>query len=133
MITVREIDTGTRYGFAFEAECDGQSCGRIEAHKKFGKVGGKVVYAVMRVDVDAEHRRKGVATKLYEAAANEACRRRGRLASVERNPGAHSTDFWKKQVTKGRAKEFPIRGADQERYSRYLLLNCPVVSLARFR
>lgn len=132
-IAISEIDTGTRYGIAFKAECDGQACGRIEAHRMGRKVGGRVAYKVMRVDVDAEHRRKGVATKLYEAAANEACRRRSRLASTERNPGAHSIDFWRKQVAKGRAKAFPIRGADPDRYTRYLLLDCPVTSLARVR
>jgi len=133
MIKTHEIDTGTRYGIAFRAECNGSSCGRIEAHRKFSKVGGRVVYTVMRIDVDPEHRRKGVATKLYEAAANEACRRRARLASTERNPGAHSIDFWKKQVAKGRAKAFPIRGADEDRYTRYLLLDCPVMDLSGAR
>lgn len=133
MIAVFAIDTGTRYGFAFEAVCDGQACGRIEAHRMGRKVGGRVAYKVMRIDVDIEYRRKGVATKLYEAAANEACRRRSRLASTERNPGAHSTDFWKKQVAKGRAKAIPVRGADPDRYTQYLLLDCPVTSLARVR
>lgn len=83
------------------------------------------MYAVDRIDVPSSHRRQGIATKLYEAAANEACKRRSRLASVERNPGAHSTDFWKKQVAKGRARAVPIRGADPDRYTQYLLVECP--------
>lgn len=82
------------------------------------------MYSVDRVDVFEPFRRHGVATKLYEAAAREACTRRARLASLERNPDAHSTAFWKKQVAKGRAIEKPIRGADADRYTRYVLKSC---------
>lgn len=134
-ITVAEEDIGARHSFEFVALCDGDLCGRITVHRSLRKVSGKVVYKVDRIDVRSDVRRRGVATKLYETAANEACRRRGRLASLERISGAHSTAFWEKQVAKGRAKEVPIRGADRERYTQYLLTDCPKggADLSRFR
>jgi len=49
--------------------------------------------------------RKGVATKLYEQAAKDACKKGARLVSRDRMPGAHSNDFWEKQHRKGRVEK----------------------------
>lgn len=130
-LRIEEEDTGTRNTFAFRAFCDGAECGRITASRV--DLRSRVVYRVGRVDVVESARRQGVATKLYEAAAAEACSRRGRLASTERNPGAHSIDFWEKQVRKGRADAFPIRGADAGRYTRYVLKDCKQRDLSGLR
>lgn len=105
---IREVDTGSGRELRFDAYIDGKRVGFIDAHRAAKKIRGRVVYKVAHVDVNVGQRRKGVATKLYEAAAQEACRRRASLASTDRNPGAYSTDFWEKQVRKGRARE--VRG-----------------------
>lgn len=111
-----ERETGSPRKLAFDLECGGRRVGYITAHKANKKVGGRVVFAVGEVVVAEEYQRRGFATRLYESAAAEACRRRSTLASVERHPGAHSTDFWEKQVRKGRARR--LRG------DRFLLTSC---------
>lgn len=120
-IELASEDTGGKTSFAFRAYCDGTVCGRIDVYRSRSKVGGKVAYAVKNVEVRDVARRKGVGTKLYEAAANEACQRRGRLASVGRNPGAYSNDFWEKQEAKGRAVRVR-RPGDQPAF---VLVECP--------
>ena len=120
-IRVESEDTGGQISFAFRAYCDDQACGRIYAYRSKAKVSGKVVYAVKNIEVNEVARRKGVGTKLYEAAANEACRRRGSLASVGRNPGAHSNDFWEKQAAKGRAVRVRQPGGQPA----FVLVECP--------
>lgn len=108
--------TGTRNCFRFDLVCPGYQKklpyepdlpGVIEACRY--KRRGRVVYGVTRLYVGSGLRRRGLATKLYEAAARQACRERARLASIEREFGVHSTDFWKKQVAKGRAKRYSAR------------------------
>ena len=99
---VVELDTGARNAIAFRAVCGEEVCGSLRAFRT--TVRGRTVYTVARVDVSPEHQRKGIATRLYEAAHAEACRRRARLASTERNPGAHSNDFWRKQEARGRVE-----------------------------
>lgn len=101
-LEIRERETGGKNTFHFEAWLGESRVGEIYASKS--RLGGHVVYAVRSVDVPFAHRRKGIATKLYEAAAQEACRRRARLASVERTTSAHSHTFWVKQLEKGRAQ-----------------------------
>jgi len=133
VFTVGE-DTGGRISFAYRAHCDDAVCGHIYACRSKAKVGGKVVYVVKTIEVDEKVRRRGVATKLYEAAANEACRRRGHLASVGRNPGAYSNDFWEKQEAKGRAVRVRQPGGQPA----FVLVECPAsragaVDLSRLR
>lgn len=106
-LEIREVDTGSPRAFEFQAFLGGERVGSISAVRRNVKVGGRVVYAVHDVGVSAEARRKGIATKLYEAAAQEACRRRSRLASIDRLFSSHSRDFWHKQKTKGRVQEYP--------------------------
>lgn len=125
-LQVREIDTGAKNYFRFEAELGGEYVGAIVAAK--ARVGGRTVYSVRDVDVARAHRRKGIATKLYEAAAQEACRRRARLASIERLYGAHSHDFWAKQKAKGRVQELPGKPVPRDQpadaYTPVYVLDC---------
>lgn len=86
----------------FDYRCAGEVVGKIGAVKR--RVDGRTAWIVRDVTVPFAHRRKGVATKLYEALAQAVCAKRGRLVSYERTEGAHSTDFWEKQVRKGRAE-----------------------------
>lgn len=111
-VEIREVDTGGKNSLEFRASFAGSSVGSIRAYKT--KLGGRVVYVVRNVDVRPEHRQRGIATALYEAAAQEACRRRSALASTERNPGAFSHDFWAKQERKGRVRvvKNPVRFRD---------------------
>lgn len=105
--TVEEQDTGTENSLRFDAFCKGAEAGSIRVHKARSKIKGKTVWTVDNVNVGYSFRRQGVATKLYEAAAQAVCRRRGSLASIERDYGAHSMDFWLKQEAKGRARRVP--------------------------
>jgi GNAT superfamily N-acetyltransferase len=130
-VDVRELDTGGRISIEFEATCDGRQCGRLTAHRT--KVGGRVVYTVDRVDVHEPYRRQRVATRLYEAAHAEACRRRARLASTQRNPGAHSNDFWRKQIAKGRAELLPGQKTRNQYYQGIVITNCETWSLDGLR
>lgn len=120
-LQLREVDTGSKRAFEFQAYLDGERVGEIGVVRRNEKIGGRVVYAVHRVRVEEAARRKGIATKLYEAAAQEACRRRSRLASTGRDPKAHSHDFWAKQAAKGRAEVLPGRG---ERGQPVYILDC---------
>ena len=91
---------------SFRAVCEGNRyCGTIEA--KHGVVADRDVLVVDGIYVPARARRQGIATKLYEAALAEACSQRRFLASTNRVPGAHSHDFWAKQIAKGRAVAVP--------------------------
>jgi GNAT superfamily N-acetyltransferase len=121
-ISIVEVDTGAKNAFEFEAHTSTQCLGYIKAHRTVAS--GRVIYVVDRIHVDEEWRRRGVGTKLYEAAAAEACRRRGVLASLERDPNAHSHDFWFKQYQMGRAE---ILGERFRRFPRYALRrdDCP--------
>jgi GNAT superfamily N-acetyltransferase len=105
--SIDEVYMGVRNRFRFEANCDGQSVGRIEVHKT--KVAGKTRWTVTEVRVRKQYRRRGIGTKLYEVAAAEACRRRAPLASTDR-VGDVSRHFWAKQIAKGRANILSSRG-----------------------
>lgn len=125
-LEIREIETGGKNSFHFEAWLEGHEVGGIQAFKT--KVRGRTVYAIRDVNVRAEQRRRGIATKLYEAAAQEACRRRARLASTERLFTSRSRDFWAKQKAKGRVEELPgkpvPRGVDPAAYTPIFILDC---------
>lgn len=86
---------------AFEAQVDGKRVGSIYLDRRTRD--GQKVMKVRNVEVDRAHQRKGIATKLYQAAARAACDEGRPLVSDERTTGAHSNDFWLKQAYKGRA------------------------------
>lgn len=93
----------TQNVFGFRMVCDGYD----EVGWIFGAVvheGRKRRVRVTHVEVDSAYQRHGYATRLYEALAQAACRKRMKLVSDERTAGAHSHDFWGKQLQKGRAK-----------------------------
>jgi GNAT superfamily N-acetyltransferase len=111
------LDGSSKYGATYLLLCGddeqyGESSGMIETYvdrvpqPKSGKhmrseAKGLVVGLV---DLNRDIRRKGWGTKLYEAAAKEACARRMPLISNDRTTGAFSNDFWRKQHAKGRAR-----------------------------
>lgn len=107
----------------FEAFCP-TSCGFITVDRR--RVQGRPVWRVGSVHVEEEFRRRGVATKLYEAAARAACQRAEPLASLamNREPTALSNEFWRKQQRKGRVDV--VAGRDGPTY----IVRCPVTSLA---
>lgn len=119
---ILEVETGSANSMEFMAVCNQSPSGRISAFKT--KVTGKTAYTVRDIYVDTTRRRQRIGTRLYEAVAKEACRRRSRLASTGRLTEAKSHDFWEKQVRKGRARKVNRRG-QQPAY----LLDCPVTSL----
>ena len=125
--SVLERETGGKRSFAFEVDCDGKHAGSIETFKS--KAGGRVAWVVRRVFVDPSMRRQRLATQLYEAAAREACRRRGRLVSVGRDPGAFSNNFWEKQVRLGRADKMRGKMTDGRVQPVYVLRDCPPPAL----
>lgn len=102
-VDIRQVETGGKHEFRFDALRHGKTVGFIIATRRRGRLAGRVVYTVSTVYVEEPYRRLRVATRLYEAAAREACRRRSRLASTERHRDSYSNDFWRKQVNEGRA------------------------------
>lgn len=125
---IREGDTGGRTSFAFEAFCDGRVVGQIRAHKTRTKARGHgTLFDIDGISVNVDWRRRGLATMLYEHAAAEACRRRGRLASF--GPRAATTkQFWEKQLAKGRAERIRVKG-----FEIFVLRDCPAPrSLSRW-
>lgn len=82
--------------FSVTALCSKKYCGDLSVAFEHGD------WIVANIFVKDDFRRKGVATKLYEAAAKEACKRGGTLASKERLSEG-SKGFWEKQLIKGRA------------------------------
>lgn len=124
---IREVDLGGKNEFMFELVCGGKRQAAISAARK--KISGKVRYFVTGVNVLEPFRRKGNATKLYEAAAAEACRRRAPLASYER-VGDMSRQFWAKQLRKGRATVLSKRGGREKgEKAPVFSLTCPATSL----
>lgn len=120
--------TDTRYSepdwLRIRLDCEGADAGMIEIRRK------KRLWKVMWVHVDAGHRRSGLGTKLYEAAARAACDRGGLLVSSERCTDAHSNAFWRKQARKGRARIVKLKGFDQPIY---VLTSCSNLDLSRVR
>jgi GNAT superfamily N-acetyltransferase len=125
-VVIREVEMGGKLAFRFDAYCDAYVCGTITVVRTPKPVGGRVSWNVRSIYVDGDRRRQRIGTRLYEAAAREACRRRGQLVSVagNRDPGAHSHDFWAKQARRG--------VATVTRTGSYAL-PCPVTELARPR
>lgn len=102
----------------FRVVCDGYD----EVGWIFGTVvkdGRRRYVRITNVEVDSAYQRKGYATKLYEALANAACRKRLKVRSDERVTGAYSHNFWAKQLRKGRAK---VVGANK--YGEIYELDC---------
>lgn len=100
----------------FTAYCGDEECGEILVDL----VPEQNALNVATIVVHPKFQRQGVATILYEAAAKKACEDGLRLMSTSRMPGAHSNDFWRKQVAKGRAEE--VRDLRQRPV--YLLNHC---------
>ena len=117
--------SGTPTSFSLVAECNGQKCGYLDAKKI--KVGGRVAYTVSYVSVSDDFQRRGIGTKLYEAAHAKACARRARLASTERHSWAKSNDFWNKQVCRGRAEVYAGKHPDTPVF---VLKSCDIQSLS---
>lgn len=109
---IRQRETGGKLCFHLTLECPhlffrpyrSPDLGSIVACRHKRK--RRVVYGVQSLFIQPELRRRGLATVLYEAAAAEACQRRGRLASIARAEGSGSYGFWQKQVRKGRAEHY---------------------------
>lgn len=95
----------------YEAVENGERIGCIRIDGGGGDV------SVHYTHVRGDHQRRGVATKLYEAAARGACKRFGLPLSSDVDLQTGSRGFWEKQVRKGRAHY----DADLERY----VLSCP--------
>jgi GNAT superfamily N-acetyltransferase len=128
---IREVDLGAKNQFMYELVCGGERQAAISAARM--KVAGKVRYVVTGVNVLESFRRKGLATRLYEAAAGEACRRRAPLASRER-VGGMSRHFWAKQMRKGRAVVLSKRGGyESGDKAPVFSLTCPPTSLKGIR
>lgn len=113
---LRIKESGDKYA-TFTAFCGDEECGFLNAdlHPNEGML------KVAGVFVEYPYLRRGVATALYEAAAQKACRHGVRLTSMSRLDGAKSTDFWDKQVARGRAEKIFLPG---QRDAVYLLKNC---------
>lgn len=100
--------------FTMTAKCSRKFCGIIAVAFDRG------LWDVRDIHVPIEWRRKGVATKLYEEAAKEACYRGGKLASTARVPLSYSNNFWEKQLIKGRASR---------KGKTYIIETCPPPAL----
>lgn len=83
-------------GRGFEIVDKGRSVARVTLKNDLGPTIGYI-------EVDDVYQRRGLATKLYEAAAKEACRwlKSPLYSDYERSAAAQA--FWEKQVRKGRA------------------------------
>lgn len=95
--------------------------------------GGEYMHKVMQINVDDDHQRCGIATRMYTMAAQAACKAGVHLKSDSIRSDAAQA-FWTKQVKKGRAKcgrrtqRFYDKGKGGCAY--YFLTKCPVRSLA---
>lgn len=97
----------------FNLNCGDEHVGHLILVKE-----GEKLLVVDEIEINPNFRRKGYATTLYETAARFACEDERVLASYHRLEGAHSTDFWSKQVQKGRAVVHPGAGWEgQDAYS----------------
>ncbi len=84
------------------------TCSRAFGRSVNGR-GDARVRLVEHIRVNEVGRRRGIATKLYETAAKDACRAGEPLVSAYRVKDAHSNDFWAKQKRKGRATVVGVR------------------------
>jgi len=103
------------------ARCGGIDCGFMTLDE--ARVLGQSVLAVDMISVYPDFQRQGVATKLYENAADLACENGHNLASVFRLPDAKSNEFWTKQIAKGRASIWS-RGNEGSNTDRIVLNFC---------
>jgi GNAT superfamily N-acetyltransferase len=122
--------------FSFAAYKDGEFAGSLTAEREVERSPrympkDSAIFTVDYIRVMDFAKRTGIATKLYEAAAREACKRGARLASTCRIAGAYSNDFWKKQHAKGRAERIPKKGCDG--MDVYVLSSCDSHDLSGLR
>jgi GNAT superfamily N-acetyltransferase len=82
---------------------DGRMIGSLIASKYTEQGTRDDYFFVGDIAVHPEFRRLKIATRIYEEAAKEACKRGLPLASYYRS-GHRSQAFWEKQIRKGRAK-----------------------------
>lgn len=108
------------YAFAVTAKDGGKPVGRIGVIKwNPPDAPHKTYMKVARIDVDESVRRKGVGTKLYERAARVACEGRyGAPLASDTDRSSMSDGFWRKQVSKGRARR-------DETGRAFYTLSCP--------
>jgi ribosomal protein S18 acetylase RimI-like enzyme len=110
------LTNGGAGGPSVRAHYKGEIVGELNAQPM--KYGDKKVFAVVDIEVDSAYRRKGFATKMYEAAAKLSCGAGRPLASdVTRFAGPRA--FWAKQVEKGNATAVEVKG------SQAFILTCP--------
>lgn len=111
-VAIKRIVSNKRE-FSFEAHCSRrpkdarQPCGSLIAEHYIPEGNEPATgpfWSIVHVDVEPAFQRQGVATKLYEAAAKEACRRGAMpIGSNIRTLKSPSNQFWAKQFAKGRA------------------------------
>lgn len=126
---MRSDERGPRR-LAISAYCDDRECGQITIAR--GDVLSGVsdqpldehLFVVEGIYVEDQFQRAGVGTRLYEAAAAFACANGGALATNHRMKGAHSIDFWRKQIQKGRATTI-WRHPKDARFNLIALRDCP--------
>lgn len=83
---------------SFRAKVDGRKVGRLDTY-----LNERDALTVGVIEVDKAYRRSRIGTRLYEAAAREACRQGKVLGSDSlRSPFAEA--FWLKQIERGRAR-----------------------------
>lgn len=103
------LTNGSAGGPSVRAHYDGEIVGELNTQPM--KYGDQKVFAVVDIEVDDTYRRKGFATRMYEAAAKLACKAGRPLASdVTRFAGPRA--FWAKQVKKGNAEAVEARGGE---------------------
>jgi len=120
------------YGFSLVAHA-------VDDHGDLEEVGQMQVKHsgfCMRVDVvevEQGMQRRGIGTKLYQAAARLACKvyKKPLCSSVERSVAAEA--FWRKQVLKKRAVRVRNTKSDFEREGMFKLRCPPPASLGRIR
>jgi len=123
------IDSPDKRGFCAIADDGGNDIGLVCA----AVPGRRKAFAVFSTEIDASYRKQGIATKLYEMAAKEACKRGMPLHSdVLRSEMIEP--FWAKQARKKRARlvKYKRKIAGHEVTGDYYALRCPAPrSLAR--
>jgi len=85
--------------FRLSAQIAGRQVGFLAADTT-----GDPIMRIHRIFVKPEHRRSGIATRLYEAAAKISCEKYARPLASDRTRSLEAEAFWKKQVAKGKAQ-----------------------------
>lgn len=115
--------------FRVECEVNGVLAGNIEVWKR--EESKREVMSVTGVVVNPGFRRRGLATQLYEVAAQTACEQFGLPLASDRHlvRSKNAEAFWKKQARKGRTE---CIGESGTRRCQMHVLRCPApASLAR--